>query len=86
MGSIILVQTIERVLLMPKTTQFTCTTPFRVSHKTFGFHNIYFGIWKRYCITLAKPKRQAIPTSFCDNVVNHETNELLKNTYSMLTI
>jgi len=35
---------------------------------------------------IAKPKRQAIPASFCDNVINHETNEFLKNTYSMLTI
>jgi hypothetical protein len=26
-----------------------------------------------YCIALAKPRRKVIPTSFCDNIVNHET-------------
>jgi hypothetical protein len=26
-----------------------------------------------YCIALAKPKMKVIPTSFCDNIVNHET-------------
>jgi hypothetical protein len=46
MGSIILVQAIGGVVLMPITTQFTCTTPLKVSHKTFGFHNIFFGIYK----------------------------------------
>jgi hypothetical protein len=46
MGLIILVQAIKGVLFMPKSTQFTCTTPLKVSHKTFGFHNIIFGIWK----------------------------------------
>jgi len=45
MGSIILVWVIGGVLLMPKITQFACTTPLSVSHKTFKFHNIYFGIW-----------------------------------------
>jgi hypothetical protein len=25
-----------------------------------------------YCIPLAKPKRQAILTSFCSNIANHE--------------
>jgi hypothetical protein len=25
--------------------------------------------------SLAKPRRQAIPTSFCNNIVNHETKE-----------
>jgi hypothetical protein len=30
---------------------------------------------KRYCITLAKPRRKAIPTSFCDNIVNHGVKE-----------
>jgi hypothetical protein len=28
-----------------------------------------------YCIALAKPKRKAIFTSFCNNIVNHETKE-----------
>jgi hypothetical protein len=46
MGSIILVWAIGGKLLMPITTQFTCTTLFRVSDKTFGVHNISFGIWK----------------------------------------
>jgi hypothetical protein len=41
---------------------------------------------ERYCIALAKPRRQALPTSFCDNIVNHDKKEFLKNTYSMLTI
>jgi hypothetical protein len=40
MGLIILVQAIEGVLLMPIITQFTCNTPFKISHKSFGFHNI----------------------------------------------
>jgi hypothetical protein len=26
-----------------------------------------------YYITLSKPKRKKIPTSFCNNIVNHET-------------
>jgi hypothetical protein len=30
---------------------------------------------ERYCITLAKPKRQTIFASFCDNIVNHETKK-----------
>jgi hypothetical protein len=46
MGSNILVQAIEGILFMPRTTQFTCIIPFRVSHKTFELHNISFGIWK----------------------------------------
>jgi len=40
MGSIILVQAIEGVLLMPIITQFTCNTPLKISHKSFGFLNI----------------------------------------------
>jgi hypothetical protein len=28
-----------------------------------------------YCITLAKPRKKAIPTSFCNNIINHETNK-----------
>jgi len=28
-----------------------------------------------YCIALAKSRRQALPTSFCDNITNHETKE-----------
>jgi hypothetical protein len=31
-----------------------------------------------YCITLAKPRRQTIATSFCDNIVNHEMKKCLK--------
>jgi hypothetical protein len=46
MGSIILVWVVEGILLMPKTTQFTCITPLKVSHKTFRLHNISFGIYK----------------------------------------
>jgi hypothetical protein len=30
---------------------------------------------KEYCITLAKLRRQAIPTSFCDNIICHETKK-----------
>jgi len=45
MGSIILVQAIERVLLMPIIIQFTCNTPPKISHKSFGLHNISFGTW-----------------------------------------
>jgi hypothetical protein len=33
---------------------------------------------ERHYITLAKPRRKAIPTSFCDNIINHETKEFLK--------
>jgi hypothetical protein len=29
-------------------------------------------------MALAKPRRQAIPTSICNNIVNHETKEFLK--------
>jgi hypothetical protein len=29
-----------------------------------------------YCIALARPKKQAIPTSFCDNIVNHEIKRI----------
>jgi hypothetical protein len=45
MGSIILVQAIEGVLLMPIITQFTCNTPLKISHKSFGFLNISFRTW-----------------------------------------
>jgi hypothetical protein len=31
---------------------------------------------ERYCIALTKPRRKAIPTSFYDNIINHETKEL----------
>jgi hypothetical protein len=71
---------------MPITTQFTWDTPFRVSHKTFGLHNIYFGIWGAYCIALAKHRRKEVPTSFCNDIVNHETNKCFLNFYSMFTI
>jgi hypothetical protein len=30
---------------------------------------------ERYCIALTKPRRKAIPTSFYDNIINHETKE-----------
>jgi len=30
---------------------------------------------ERYCVTLPKPKSNTIPTSYCDNIVNHGTNE-----------
>jgi hypothetical protein len=33
---------------------------------------------ERYCIPLTKPTRQVIHTSFCDNIINHETNDLKK--------
>ncbi len=46
MCSIILVQIVGGVLFMPKSIQFTCITPFWVSHKTFWLCNKYFGIWK----------------------------------------
>jgi hypothetical protein len=29
-----------------------------------------------YCIALTKPRRKAIPTSFCDNIVNQETKNI----------
>jgi len=32
-----------------------------------------------YCIALAKLKRKTILTSFCDNIVNHETKEFFKS-------
>jgi hypothetical protein len=28
-----------------------------------------------YCIALSKPKRNTIPASYCDNILNHDTNE-----------
>jgi hypothetical protein len=28
-----------------------------------------------YCITIAKFRKQVIPTSFYDNIINHETKE-----------
>jgi hypothetical protein len=46
MGSIIVVQVVGGVMPMPKSIQFTCITPLQISHKTFGLHNISFGIWK----------------------------------------
>ncbi len=30
-----------------------------------------------YCIALVKLRRKAIPRSFCDNIINHETKEFL---------
>jgi hypothetical protein len=45
MGLIIFVQAIEGVLPMPTITQFTCSTPLKISHKSFGFHNMSFGTW-----------------------------------------
>jgi hypothetical protein len=32
-------------------------------------HLLEFG---RYCIALAKPRKQALLASFCKNIVNHE--------------
>jgi hypothetical protein len=31
-----------------------------------------------YYIALTKPRKKVVPTSFCDNIVNHETKELKK--------
>jgi hypothetical protein len=31
---------------MPKKTQWRCNTPFKVSQKYIGFHNISFDTWK----------------------------------------
>jgi hypothetical protein len=28
-----------------------------------------------YCITLPKPKKNTIPTPYCENILNHDTNE-----------
>jgi hypothetical protein len=86
MGSIILVRVIGGVLLMPRTTQFTCNTSLRVSHETFGLHNIYFGIQWGYCVALTKLRKKAILTSFCDNIVIYKTNDCFLNTYPMLII
>jgi len=36
----------QRVLFMAKNIQCTCNTPCKVSHKSFGFYNISFEIWK----------------------------------------
>jgi hypothetical protein len=47
---------------MPKTTQYTYDTPHRVSQKYIGLHNIYFLNLKKYCITLPKPRKNAIPS------------------------
>jgi hypothetical protein len=30
---------------------------------------------ERYCIALWKPKRNTIPTPYCDNILNHDANE-----------
>jgi hypothetical protein len=30
---------------------------------------------ERYCIALPKPKRNIIPIPYCDNILNHGTNE-----------
>jgi hypothetical protein len=62
---------------MPISIQFTCITPLQVSHKTFGLY-IFFWNLERYCITLAKPRRKAIPKSFYNNIVNHETKTFFK--------
>jgi hypothetical protein len=51
-------------------------TPLWVSHKTFGLYNKSFGIWKGVGTTLAKPKRKAIPRSFCNNIINCETKRI----------
>jgi hypothetical protein len=45
----------------------------------------------RVFIALAKPRRQALPASFCDNIVNHERKDfkkkyLLHAHYMMLDI
>jgi len=57
---------------MLKNTQCTCITPCRVSHKFFGFYNISFETCKGR-IAIPKPRRKAILTSYCDNILNHET-------------
>ncbi len=31
--------------------------------------------WKEYCITLAKPRSNTIPTPYCEYALNHSTNE-----------
>jgi hypothetical protein len=31
-----------------------------------------------YCIALTKPKRQTLPTSFCNNIVKHEKENVFK--------
>jgi hypothetical protein len=57
---------------MLKTTQYTCNTPYKLSHKYNGFHNISFQTWKGFAIP--KPRKKVVLTSYCDNILNHETN------------
>jgi hypothetical protein len=42
-------------------------------------HLLEFG---RYCIALAKPRKQALLASFCKNIVNHEKKDLKKKPIS----
>jgi hypothetical protein len=48
-------------------------------------HHIFWNL-EGYCITLAKLRRKAIPASFYDNILNHETNECFLYIFSMLII
>jgi hypothetical protein len=36
---------------------------------------------ERYCIALPKPKRNTIPTPYCDNILKHDTNEGIVGTH-----
>jgi hypothetical protein len=39
-----------------------------------------------YCIALTKLRRKEVLASFCNNIINHETNKCFLNIYSMVTI
>jgi hypothetical protein len=54
-----MVYIIGGVLLMLKTTQYTCNTPYKLSQKYNGFHNQNLK-GKQYL-------------HHCDNILNHET-------------
>jgi hypothetical protein len=36
---------------------------------------IHFATWGGYCIALPKPRSNTILTPYCDNILNHGTNE-----------
>jgi hypothetical protein len=52
----------KRVLLVPKPTQYTCSTPRNVSHKYIGFHNISFETWRSIGEPYQKLRRNVIPS------------------------
>jgi hypothetical protein len=84
MGLIILVQDVEGVLLVPRIIQFTCTPLFKYPRKPLGSITYLLEFGRVLC-SPSKTYKEKNTHIICNNIVNHETKDFIKDIYSMLT-